>query len=237
VSRNPLITTYLKMRHALQIPAIFCKAPLLIFVWAFTMLAHKLEKSGTGRPVLSQLAQAQDPISDLRAAAMKMEFAFAICAALLMGAGQISKHAQGEASTPAREAHVSPKKTNLSATAGLAKQDPSTRLRILKSYGNLPLTFEENRGQIDPQVKFLSRSDGYTLFLTADEAVLSVSENKPNDKRPRTNRGNDVQRVSTIRQSKVPAQTFNFSSTATPRLHSARLWLHLVHRALIETRR
>jgi hypothetical protein len=32
------------------------------------MLAHKLEKSGTGRPVLSQLAQAQNPISDLRAA-------------------------------------------------------------------------------------------------------------------------------------------------------------------------
>ena len=157
------------------------------------MLAHKLEKSGTGRPVLSQLAQAQNPISDLRAASMKMEFAFAICAALLMGAGQISKHAQGDASTPAKEAHVSPKKTNLSATAGLAKQDPSTRLRILKSYGNLPLTFEENRGQIDPQVRFLSRSDGYTLFLTADEAVLSVSESKPNDKRPRTNRGNDVQ--------------------------------------------
>ena len=157
------------------------------------MLAQKLEKSGAGRPVLSQLAQAQKPISDLRAASMKMGFAFAICAALLMGAGQIAKHAQGKASTPATEAHLSAKRTNLSATAELAKQDPSTRLRILKSYRNPPLTFEENRGQIDPQVKFLSRSAGYTLFLTADEAVLSVTENKPSDKRPRTNRGNDVQ--------------------------------------------
>jgi Beta-propeller repeat len=124
---------------------------------------------------------------------MKMEFAVAICAALLMGAGQIAKHAQGEPSTPAIETHVSPKRTHLSATAGLAKQDPSTRLRILKSYSNLPLTFEENRGQIDPQVKFLSRSAGYTLFLTADGAVLSVPESKRNDKRPRTNPGNDVE--------------------------------------------
>ncbi len=124
---------------------------------------------------------------------MNKEFAFAICAALLMGAAQIAKYERAEASAAAREAHVSPKGTTLSAAAELAKPDPSTRLGILKSYGNLPLTFEENRGQIDPQVKFLSRSAGYTLFLTADEAVLSIPESKPNDKRSRTNRRNNVQ--------------------------------------------
>jgi hypothetical protein len=142
---------------------------------------------------LSQLTQAQNPISDLRAASMKIEFAFAICAALSMGAGQIAKYEQADLSTPAREAHASPKRTTFSAAAKLTKQDPATRLRILKSYGNLPLTFEENRGQIDPQVKFLSRNAGYTLFLTADEAVFSVPESKPTDKRPGTNRGNNVQ--------------------------------------------
>ena len=44
----------------------------------------------------------------------------------------------------------------------------------------LPLSFEANRGQTDPSVKFLSRGDGYALFLTADSAVfkLRASGNK-----------------------------------------------------------
>lgn len=33
---------------------------------------------------------------------------------------------------------------------------------------SLPLSFEANRGQTDPAVKFLSRGDGYALFLTRD---------------------------------------------------------------------
>ncbi|MGH2360435.1 MAG: SBBP repeat-containing protein [bacterium] len=43
---------------------------------------------------------------------------------------------------------------------------------VLAAYGNLPLIFEENRGQTDPQVKFLSRGPGYILFLTSTDAVL-----------------------------------------------------------------
>ena len=38
----------------------------------------------------------------------------------------------------------------------------------------LPLSFEANRGQTDPSVKFLSRGDGYALFLTADSAVFKL---------------------------------------------------------------
>ena len=30
----------------------------------------------------------------------------------------------------------------------------------------VPLSFEANQGQTDSQVKFLSRGDGYSLFLT-----------------------------------------------------------------------
>ena len=40
-------------------------------------------------------------------------------------------------------------------------------------YGELPLSFEENQGQADPRAKFISRGNGYTLFLTSTEAVLS----------------------------------------------------------------
>jgi hypothetical protein len=39
---------------------------------------------------------------------------------------------------------------------------------------SLPLLFEPNLGQTDPQVKFLARGGGYGLFLTADEAVLEL---------------------------------------------------------------
>ena len=36
------------------------------------------------------------------------------------------------------------------------------------------MSFEANNGQIDAEVKFLSRGRGYTLFLTPTEAVLML---------------------------------------------------------------
>jgi uncharacterized protein (TIGR03437 family) len=57
--------------------------------------------------------------------------------------------------------------------------------RIAERYGSLPLAFEANTGQTDPEVKFLARGGGYTLFLTATEAVLSLS--RPSA--PQTTRG------------------------------------------------
>ena len=51
---------------------------------------------------------------------------------------------------------------------------PAATLRLVESYGKLPLSFEANQGQTDGQVKFLARGRGYTLFLTGDEAVLAL---------------------------------------------------------------
>ncbi|MCH8269396.1 MAG: hypothetical protein IH846_18010, partial [Acidobacteria bacterium] len=51
--------------------------------------------------------------------------------------------------------------------------------QVLAAYGKLPLSFEENLGQTDPQVKFLSRGSGYTLFLTPSEAVLAIPSRDP----------------------------------------------------------
>lgn len=48
-------------------------------------------------------------------------------------------------------------------------------------YGQLPLNFEANLGQVDAQVKFVTRGRGYTLFLTATEALLALPEQKPED--------------------------------------------------------
>jgi hypothetical protein len=46
--------------------------------------------------------------------------------------------------------------------------------KLLASYGKLPLGFEANQGQVRGPVKFLSRGHGYTIFLTDDEAVLTL---------------------------------------------------------------
>ena len=50
----------------------------------------------------------------------------------------------------------------------------NTEQQVLAAYGKLPLSFEANQGQTDPQVKFLSRGRGYMLFLTPTEAVLTL---------------------------------------------------------------
>jgi hypothetical protein len=53
------------------------------------------------------------------------------------------------------------------------------RTRAATAYARLPLHFEANRGQTDPQVKFLARGIGQALFLTQREAVLVLSQPDP----------------------------------------------------------
>ena len=52
---------------------------------------------------------------------------------------------------------------------------PAFRSRIQSTYAALPMAFEQNQGQTDGLVKYLARANGYTLFLTANEAVFSLS--------------------------------------------------------------
>jgi hypothetical protein len=51
--------------------------------------------------------------------------------------------------------------------------EPSRHGIRLGSYGHLPLSFEANQGQTDAQVQFLAHGQGYSLFLTAREAVFA----------------------------------------------------------------
>ncbi len=66
--------------------------------------------------------------------------------------------------------------------------DPQTTFRhsekpsaptLASSSSKLPLSFEANQGQTDPQVRFLSRGQGYSLFLTNSAAVLALSRPNP----------------------------------------------------------
>jgi hypothetical protein len=55
------------------------------------------------------------------------------------------------------------------------------------NFSRLPLSFEANQGQTDPRVRFLSRGEGYSLFLTDNEAVLAL--NRSRDKTARRDFG------------------------------------------------
>jgi Beta-propeller repeat len=51
---------------------------------------------------------------------------------------------------------------------------------VVTKYGRLPLAFEPNLGQANPEAKFLARGAGYELFLTPKESVfvLNTGEKK-----------------------------------------------------------
>jgi hypothetical protein len=57
-----------------------------------------------------------------------------------------------------------------------AEPSAANRAQVAESYGKLPLSFEANQGQVDKQVKFFSRGNGYSLFLTNSSAVLALSK-------------------------------------------------------------
>ena len=61
-----------------------------------------------------------------------------------------------------------------SGNEALPAVSAASRQRLVAAYGNLPLAFEANQGQTDPQVKYLARGNGYTLFLTSSEAVFAM---------------------------------------------------------------
>ena len=50
--------------------------------------------------------------------------------------------------------------------------------KTAKTFGNVPMQFEANRGQSVPQVQFISRGSGYSLFLTSTEAVIVLNRPK-----------------------------------------------------------
>ena len=81
----------------------------------------------------------------------------------------------GRPATP----HV--KSAQVSAPRALAAVHSASKLSIAAAYGNLPLHFEENRGQTDPRVRFLARGSGSELFLADKEAVLVLTKAAPSE--------------------------------------------------------
>ncbi len=62
--------------------------------------------------------------------------------------------------------------------------------QLLASYGQLPLSFEPNVGQTAPQVQYLARGDGYSLYLTPTSAVLDLQQTAAPSSAPPTSPDN-----------------------------------------------
>jgi len=60
------------------------------------------------------------------------------------------------------------------AMSQLQSVTPAEHARINATYAALPLAFEANQGQIDPQVKYMARGSGYKLYLASSEAIFTV---------------------------------------------------------------
>src|SRR5262245_50615747 len=52
----------------------------------------------------------------------------------------------------------------------------ATQVKVNETYGKLPLSFEINRGQADPSIKFLSRGGNYSFYLASIEATLCLGD-------------------------------------------------------------
>src|SRR5947209_2813843 len=84
---------------------------------------------------------------------------------------------------PGREIHaaggslpVASHVTTVGRDYTLSKPDTATQARAGELYGKLPLSFEANEGQTDSEVKFVSVTRNYTVFLTPTGAVLSLKK-------------------------------------------------------------
>ncbi len=59
--------------------------------------------------------------------------------------------------------------------------DKSTKVRIQKTYGKLPLSFIENNGQVNKKVKFYEKGRGHTTYFTEEGVYLQLLKSTEND--------------------------------------------------------
>jgi hypothetical protein len=64
--------------------------------------------------------------------------------------------------------------TSTQPSSRLTNLTAAARARVHANYAALPLAFEANEGQTDPQVKYLARGNGYKLLLTSSKAIMSL---------------------------------------------------------------
>jgi RHS repeat-associated protein len=58
--------------------------------------------------------------------------------------------------------------------AATAQTAANGAVRLLENYGQMPLRFEQNSGQTDSQVRYISRGNGYAMYFAPTEIVLML---------------------------------------------------------------
>jgi hypothetical protein len=86
----------------------------------------------------------------------------------------VTRHGNASDAAPPTQLTSTVKESNESAAPEAGAVDETTKARLNEAYNHLPMRFEENRGQVDEQVKFVSRGSDHTLFLTPTEVVLTL---------------------------------------------------------------
>jgi photosystem II stability/assembly factor-like uncharacterized protein len=93
---------------------------------------------------------------------------------------------------------------NRSTDMNTAKTEEAFRA-VRDAYGKLPLRFETNSGQSDPDVRFIARADGSTLFLTPTGAVLALQPSHQQAARP--SNGSSSNTASAVRMKWIGADS------------------------------
>ena len=99
-----------------------------------------------------------------------------------------TQHEAGSSGTPVRTSvPLDSSARTPEHSSAVREADQAARARAGEAYGNLPISFEANRGQFDGRVKYFARANGMSLFLTPTEAVLALGKSAaatPQDEMP-----------------------------------------------------
>ena len=64
---------------------------------------------------------------------------------------------------------------NLAVGATVRQLGGTQPTALVDAYGTLPILFEANRGQVDSAARFIAGGNGYEVFLTQVETLISLS--------------------------------------------------------------
>lgn len=97
---------------------------------------------------------------------------FAVSLVILLGlSASLKFRGLAESQSHSQLRRVALKTTDPSPLSVPEAEEPA---HLREAYGRLPMSFEANAGQADGKVKFLSRGEGYNLFLTDTEAIFAL---------------------------------------------------------------
>jgi hypothetical protein len=92
------------------------------------------------------------------------------------------------------------------------------------AFGKLPLRFEKNQGQSDPQVQYVAKGAGYTLFLTSTEAVFRLNPPRSNPLKARQVGRNRPRKIRVGQVKQAPLVRMRLSgANVTPKIEAANL--------------